>query len=189
MSPTFNPKDGSWTVIADMKIDCDGSPHCYNAHDTGLDALANGGPREAPYGYELNPHTGHPYVQGVDAPAYDATSHGFYVSATTYERREYPANDPHRYLNSETERFIVVPSSFRRHVPGIVLGCRATVKFRGRECPAVVGDIGPRFGEASIAVAAALGIDTNGRHGGTDEEVTYTIWPGVAAEGYQLHPA
>lgn len=190
MNPIHNEKDGSWTVIAPMAIDCDGSPHAYNPHDTGLDALANGGPVHDPYGYELNPRTGLAYIQGVDAPAYDESSHGFYVSATTYGRKEYPHNDPRRYLNSEIEPFIVVPGSFRRNVPGIVMGCRAVVRYKGRECEAVVGDIGPRFGEASIAVAKALGIDSNGRRGGVDApEVTYIVWPGVAAKGYELQPA
>lgn len=184
-----NP-DGSYTVQAPMAIDCDGSPHAYHPDDhSGLDALANGGPRNDPYGYEMNPHTGRPYIQGEDAPAYDDSSRGFYVSATTYQRRKFAANDPRRYLNSEKELFIVVPGSFRKHIPGIVLGCKAIVAFRGKSCDAVVGDIGPRFGEASIAVAAALGIDTNGRNGGTEEMVKYTIFPGVAAEGYELQPA
>ncbi len=190
MNIEFDKATGSYTVRAPMAIDCDGSPHAYHPDDkSGLDALANGGPRDDPYGYEVNPHTGKPYIQGQDAPAFDESSKGFFVSATTYGRKQYAHNDPMRYLNSETERFVVVPGSFRRHVPGVVLGCRAVVSFNGQECEAVVGDIGPRFGEASIAVAKALGIDHNGRHGGTDRLVTYRVYPGIPAPGYELQPA
>ncbi len=179
-----------FTYRGGMSIDCDGSPHAYHPDDkSGLDALANGGPKDDPYGYLLNPATKKPYIQGQDAPAFDDSSKGFYVSATTYERKEFPANDPRRYLNSETERFIVVPSKFRREAKGAVLGCKATVEYKGNVIETVVGDIGPRFGEASIAVARGLGINASGRHGGTDDGVTYRIYPGIAAEGYELHPA
>jgi hypothetical protein len=189
-NPTLQT-DGSWLIEnAPLAIDCDGSPHAYHPDNhSGLDDLRNGGPLDQPYGYEINPATRRPFVQGQDAPAYDESSRGFFVSATTYQRREYPANDPRRYLNSETELFIVVPAAFRKHVPGVVLGCRAEVTYGGKSCQAVVGDVGPRFGEASIAVAAALGIDANGRRGGVEAGVAYRIWPGVPAEGYELQPA
>lgn len=185
----FNPSDNSWTVHAGMAIDADGSPRAYGPDDSGLEYNKNGGPPDNPYGYELNHQTGRPFVQGDDAPMARSETIGFWVSATTYENREYAANDPMRYLDSEFVRYVVVPSSFRRHVRGIVLGCKATVEFNGKTVNAVVGDIGPDFGEASIATAEALGIQSNPRHGGVGNGVTYRIYPGVAAEGYRLIPA
>lgn len=183
--------DGSWLVSnAPMAIDCDGSPHAYHPDNhSGLDDLRNGGPADDPYGYELNPQTGKPFIQGVDAPAFDDSSRGFYVSSTTHQRPEFAGNDPMRYLDSETESFIVVPGSFRRHVAGIVIGCKAEATYRGKTVEAVVGDIGPSFGEASIACAKALGINPDGRTGGVSNGVTYRIWPGIPADGYELQRA
>ncbi len=169
-----------------FQIDADGSPRAYGPDNTGLDFNANGGPITAPYGYELNPKTGKPFIQGVDAPLFNETTRGFYVSATTYERKQFAANDPRRYLNSETERFGVVTGYFRKHVPGIVLGCKMLVRFNGKEAIAVAGDIGPSFGEGSIALAEALGIPSNARHGGVDNGVEWRTYPGVVCPGYEL---
>ncbi len=185
---TVSSTDGAYVIHAGMAIDADGSPRAYNKANSGLDDLLNAGPLNAPYGYELNPATGHPFVQGLDAPAYSADTQGFYVSSTSYQRREYPANDPSRYLNSETELYIVATRSFRRHIPGVVLGCRATVTYRGQSVTAIVGDIGPDFGEASVAVAKALGINSNARTGGCAHGVEYRIYPGQTVAGYQLQP-
>lgn len=187
--------DGSWLVRnAPMAIDCDGSPRAYHPDNhSGLDDLRNGGPASDPYGYELNPATGRPFIQGKDAPAFSPDTVGFYVSATSYCRKEYAHNDPHRYLNAETECFGVVPGWFRKHVPGVVLGCRMVISYEGQSIEAVAGDVGPSFGEASIACAKRLGINPNGRSGGVDSGVTYRIYPGVRAVvsgvPYDLQPA
>lgn len=182
-------KDGAWVAVTGMRIDADGSPRAYGPNNIGLEYNANGGPAHAPYGYELNHTTGKPYIQGQDAPAANLSTEGFYVSATTYENREFATNDPHRYLDSEKVRYVVVPSSFRRHVPGIVLGCKCLVTFNHQTVEAVVGDIGPDFGEASIATADALGIQSDPRHGGIGFGVEYRFYPGIAAEGFRLIPA
>lgn len=187
---TLTKIEGGWEITGiGLAIDADGSPRAYGPNDTGLDYNANAGPPNAPYGYELNPHTGRPFIQGEDAPAFSDTTRGFYVSSTTYQRREYAANDPMRYLNSETEVFIVVPGSFRKHVQGIVIGCRAEIEYQGRFIKAVAGDVGPAWGEASIAAAKALGINADPRHGGTSSGVTIRVYPGQPAEGYELQPA
>lgn len=193
MTITHNASDGefgSWLVTGvGMAIDADGSPYAYHPEKgKGLDYLPNAGHPGNWYGLACDDH-GHPYIQGSNAPAFDDSSRGFYVSTTTYERREFAHNDPRRYLNSETERFIVVPASFRKSVAGIVMGCKAIVRFDGKECTAIVGDIGPRFGEASIAVARALGINSNAKSGGVDHGVEYQVFPGVAVDGYELQRA
>lgn len=95
-------------------------------------------------------------------------------------------------LNSDVDRYIVVPPLVVKSVAPVVLGCKANVTFRGKTCTAVVGDLGPRTkaGEISRAAAIALGINPSPVSGGVDEiEVDYEIFPGIAADGYELQPA
>jgi hypothetical protein len=99
-------------------------------------------------------------------------------------------------LNAEEVPFIVVPPEIINAVQGVVLGCKASIGYKGRECPCVVGDIGPRnkLGEASPAAAEAVGIDGNPNTGGIDlPRVTFELWPGLAAEvngvTYKLQPS
>lgn len=185
----FDPTDGAWVFRGGMEIDADGSPRAYKSDNKGLDYLANGGPESAPYGYLLNPATGKPFIQGEDAPAFNDTTRGFYVSSTTYQRRDYAPNDPMRYLNSETESFGVVPGGFRLHVQGVVIGCLMKIRYNGKEIVAVAGDVGGRFGEASIMAAKLLGIPSSPRDGGVDSGVEYRTYPGIKAPGYELQPA
>ena len=67
-----------------------------------------------------------------------------------------------------------------------VLGCKArlTDTRSGKSVDCVVADTGPstKTGEASIAAAKALGIQSSARSGGEEKPVfTYELWPGVAA--------
>lgn len=188
-------EDGSWVAEDGMAINGDGSPRCYAPLGSGLeslDYLANAGARGNWWGIVCDPH-GTPYIQGDGAPAFSEQTKGFYVSTTTYERRQFPVNDCRRYLNSETESFIVVPSHFRRSVPGIAIGCRCIVTYKGLDAAAVVGDVGPDFGEGSIALASRLNIPSNPKTGGVLSGVTFRIFPGVPANvngtEYQLQPA
>jgi len=89
-----------------------------------------------------------------------------------------------RALNSDVDYFIVLPPPLIKAVAGKVLGCKAKVFYRGKSCDAVVGDVGParKVGEASRAVAKALGIDPSPINGGVDDaSVRYEWEPGVAA--------
>lgn len=74
--------------------------------------------------------------------------------------------------------YIVLPQGFG----GAQNGDLALVEHGGRKVLAVVGDRGPRrsLGEASIAVAQALGIDSHGGRGGVESGVRYTVFPGTA---------
>ena len=50
----------------------------------------------------------------------------------------------------------------------------------GRRCPAIYADVGPRakIGEGSIALAKAIGLSDNARHGGTSSHsILYIIFP------------
>ena len=91
-------------------------------------------------------------------------------------------------LESETEPYIAVPPAIICGVKGIVLGCKAVVKYNGLSVNAVVGDVGPhaKLGEISIACAEALQIPSSPLTGGVDSGVFYQLWPGIAAPGYQL---
>ena len=68
--------------------------------------------------------------------------------------------------------YIVVPSRQKG-----LLGDLAVVSYRGRSIAAVVGDCGPRYGEASVALADALGVNSHGVTGGIASGVTYVIYP------------
>lgn len=86
-----------------------------------------------------------------------------------------------RYLRSENLPFVVVPGPSRTwdyRVHGIRGGSVAAVIHEGRVQYAVVGDTGPRdiIGEASYAMAEALGIRPDPRRGGTDSGVTYIVF-------------
>ena len=65
---------------------------------------------------------------------------------------------------------------------GIRLGACAAAIFNGRVVYGVFGDTGPKtiLGEASHAMAKALGINPDPRNGGLAEiAVTYVVFPGT----------
>ena len=95
-------------------------------------------------------------------------------------------------LNSQVDRYIVVPPVIVWAVEGVVMGCQAFVTNtkNGRSSEAVVGDIGPhrKLGEISSALAVALGIDPSPTTGGYEDHVVhYSIIPGryAVVEGKQ----
>lgn len=101
-----------------------------------------------------------------------------------------------RFLNADTDRYIVVPPQAVQGAAPVVLGSQAWVTYRGKKVTAVVGDIGPRrrLGEISIALALALEINANPNTGGDDtDDILYRIHPGMPAvvDGvvYQLQHA
>lgn len=81
-----------------------------------------------------------------------------------------------RPLDATVVPYISLPLDYR----GASLGDLALVEFNGRKVWAVCGDRGPKgkFGEASTAVAEALGINSDGISGGVKKGVTYTLFPG-----------
>jgi hypothetical protein len=83
-------------------------------------------------------------------------------------------------LNPGQIPFIVVPLDFGRSHPDVKLGDYAAVSYGGKTVYAIVGDKGPAgvVGEGSIALAKALGINSDPRKGGADSGVTYVIIPG-----------
>lgn len=192
--PTQN-KDGSYTFVAKMAIDADGA----NGHDGSgraaygpngtnpLDYLANAGEEGNWWG--IVTQDGVPVIQDSTDPAM-----GYYISTTSYQRKLFHKIDPDRYLDSATENFIVVPSHWRMAIKGVVLGCKAEVKNlkTGKIVIGIVGDFGPRrkLGEASMAIAKALGVNPDPKKGGDENKIyQYTIYPDISIKGYELQPA
>lgn len=89
-----------------------------------------------------------------------------------------------RFLNPMRVPYVVVPKGqrFKQSHPGI--GCGDIVAVinpaNGLKAFAMVGDFGPedKFGEGSIALAQALGIDSHPGSGGTKDSLLYFFFPG-----------
>lgn len=89
-------------------------------------------------------------------------------------------------LDASTLPFIVIPlasTRFRYADHGIRAGQVALVLYGGRMVFGIFGDAGPSsiIGEASFAMAEALGIPSSPRTGGVDSGVTYLVFTGTAA--------
>ncbi|WP_307805186.1 glycoside hydrolase family 75 protein [Streptomyces sp. VRA16 Mangrove soil] len=111
-----------------------------------------------------------------------------FLDATAYQQSD------GRQLSAERLPYVVVPGASRRWNParsGVRGGTVAALVHRGRVLYAVVGDTGPSdiIGEASHAAARALGIDPDPVRGGTADEVTYILFPGVTARPIESHAA
>jgi hypothetical protein len=175
-----------------MQIDADGSPRAYGPNNSGLDYTANAGEPGNWYGIVTNENS-HPIIQGPNDPC-----PGFYVSPTTYVRKQFKESDPRRYLNSEKIEYVVISGKLRKMIPPVCIGCHVVVTNirTGKQVIAVCGDSGPsdKIGEGSIALALALGLNPDARHGGTDEHIIkFELYPGVPAtlenETFELQSA
>ena len=102
-----------------------------------------------------------------------------------------------KYLNADTDKYIVVPPQIRAKLPGIVMGCRGKVtnlKTHVEEW-GVVGEIGPedKTGETAYVLAKKLSPMVEYNSGDEGKDYLYEIWPGVpATDGsftYKLQPA
>lgn len=89
-------------------------------------------------------------------------------------------------LDASTLPFIVIPlasTRFRYADHGIRAGQVAVVLYQDRMAYGIFGDAGPAsiIGEASFAMAEALGIPSNPRTGGVDSGVTYLVFTDASA--------
>lgn len=87
-------------------------------------------------------------------------------------------------VDAETVPYIVANPIIAAMVPGVVLGCRGQVTFKGRVVECVLADVGPRrkIGEGSIALARALGMHESPISGGSDGiAVDWKWFPGQPA--------
>lgn len=95
------------------------------------------------------------------------------------------ATDSHgAYLDAATLPYVVVPlvsSRFDYKKAGLSLGTVVAVVYKDKVVYGIIGDLGPAsaIGEASYAMAKALGINPDPSYGGTDAGVTYIAFPGA----------
>lgn len=177
-----------WT--AGFTVDGDGSPRCYGPPGVEpLDYLANAGRPGNWWGLATHNRkpSGKPIIQGGADPC-----PSFYVSMTAYEIPAFRHGDPRRYVNSEEIVFSVVPSSVLKRVKGRCKGCQGKITDlkTGLSTASVIADVGPadHLGEASIAAARFFGLNPSPKNGGSPDKSRffYEMWPGLAAEGYNL---
>jgi hypothetical protein len=169
---------------AGMMIDADGAHHAYHPDGrSGLDFLGNAG-RPGNWWALVTDNgqaNGSPVKQTADDPA-----PGFFVSTTSLQDASRGRKDPRRYVDAESINFIVLPSNLNL---GAKLGDFAVVlrPDRAVHSYAVYGDVGPanQIGEASIALAKALGVPSNPKSGGIGHGVIYVVFTG-SAQGWPL---
>lgn len=171
---TLTEDNSAWFYESGMQIDADGAYKAYNQNNKlGLDWLANAG-HPGNWWALVTDKDGNPVVQGPDDPA-----PGYYISTTSLEDASKSKDDPRRYVDSSSIPFVVLPS---RKTFGAKLGdlCMVYNIARQKLCGGVYADIGPRdkIGECSIAMADALGINSNPKSGGTGNGIVYVVFPG-----------
>jgi len=164
---------------AGLAVDADGAFRAYHPDNRlGLDSIEHAG-RPGNW-WALATGTGktsgRPVVQRKDDPA-----PGYYVSMTSlFDARIPNERDPRRFVDAANVRYVVLPPAGFKHAR---LGDFATVinLRNGKVAGAIVADESApelKMGEGSIALANALGIDSNPRSGGIEHGVAYVVYPG-----------
>jgi hypothetical protein len=171
--------DSAFFYESGLMIDADGAYHAYHPDGkSGLDYLANAG--HPGNWWALVTDNGQPNGRPVIQTAADPAP-GFYISTTSLEDLNCDRKDPRRYVNSEAVNFIVLPG---RLGLGAKLGDFAVVirPATGVYDYAVYADVGPanKIGEASIALAAALGVPSSPKSGGVGHGIVYIVFPSSA---------
>lgn len=172
----------------------DGSPRCYGPEGCTpepLDYLGNAGSPETGWWGIVTDANGTPVFQQEGNPQKHPYP-GLYISCTAYGHSEYPPTDCRHWVDAETVKFSVIPSTVRMAIEPKFLGCRATIfdKKYQKQVDAVCAEIGPshHLGEASMAVCAAFGLSNNPKNGGSSDKKRwqYRFWPGEPAPGWKL---
>jgi glycosyl hydrolase group 75 (putative chitosanase) len=164
---------------AGLAVDADGAYRAYHPDNRlGLDSIEHAGHPGNWWALatDTGKPNGRPVVQGKDDPA-----PGYYVSMTSlFDASISDERNPHRFVDAESIPYVVLPPEGFKQAK---LGDFATVVNlrNGRVASAIVADEsapGLPMGEGSIALANALGIDSNPRSGGVEKGVAYVIYPG-----------
>jgi hypothetical protein len=173
------PGESAFFFQSGLAINADGAPQAYHPVGAkGLDALGNAGKPGNWWALvtDNGKANGKPVVQKESDPA-----PGFYLSTTALEDLTKERTDPSRYVNSATIPYVVLPPEAIKTLEAR-MGDFAVVinKKKHKFSHAIVADQGPKgqIGEGSIALADALSISSNPRHGGTANGVLYLIFPG-----------
>jgi Fungal chitosanase of glycosyl hydrolase group 75 len=166
--------------ISGMTIDADGSPNAYHpidaandgADDAGLDALANAG-KPGDWNGIITDRDGDPLIQQERDPY-----PGYYISCTSLSDKTKTFSDPTRYVDASKIPYVVLPQEIADR-GGARLGDFAVVVNlgNGKSSFAIYADIGT-LGEGSVALANALGIQSDARHGGESDGILYLLFPG-----------
>ena len=194
MKPWTLDPAGNFYTISDCPLNCDGDGAngqtggiaCYVPLGSGLqhlDNLENAGHIGNWWGLACYTN-GHPFVQQPNDPA-----PGAYVSTTAYVDTSKRVSDPHRYLDAAGVPFIVVPRLFIREVPGTVMGCYCEVEYQGEVVGAMVGDVGPDFGEFSLFLCKQFDPDASCHGTSINRGVTVRVYPGKQFKDYRLLPS
>jgi hypothetical protein len=164
---------------AGLAVDADGAFRAYHPNNRlGLDTIEDAG-RPGNWwalATDTGEPSGRPVVQGKSDPA-----PGYYVSMTSlFDAANPNERDPRRFVDAASIPYVVLPPVGFKHAK---LGDFATVFNRrnGKVAEAIVADESApelKMGEGSIALAVALGIDSNPRSGGIEHGVAYVIYPG-----------
>jgi len=172
----------AWRAKSRLRVEADGAPCAYAPRDSGLvtlDDLSSAGEPGNWYGIatDTDRGDGEPLIQQAGDPA-----PGYYISKTKYRDKTKLWRDQTAYPDATEVPYISVPPEML--LAGVQMGDVGVVlrKTKGVTLwtPVVVADVGPhrKFGEASIATAAKLGLPVSARNGGVDDLVIcYSIWP------------
>jgi hypothetical protein len=159
---------------AGMYIDADGAPNAYGPNNRGLDFTANAVRSDRFLSVALHPD-GTPVIQR------SGRFKGFYVSTTSLRNAAGSPKVPGTYVDARKIPYIVLPPEFMKQF-GVTLGDLAVVtnQRNGKTSFAIFADVGPhgKIGEGSVALARALGLNDDPRHGGTgDSSIAYLVFP------------
>lgn len=164
---------------ATMQINADGAPKAYHKDlALGLDYLANAGSKGNWWGLVTDTGTsqGKPITQETGDPA-----PGYYVSGTTLQDGTKEHGDQDRYVDSETIPFYVLPRQIQFPITigdfGFVIN-----KNNNTSSGCIFADVGPddALGEGSIALAKAIGIQSNPRQEGSEDKFIYILFSNSA---------
>jgi len=155
-------------------VDADGAPNAYGPHNRGLDFTAN-----AVRGGKFLSVATHP--DGKPVIQRSGRFKGFYVSTTSLRNATGSPTSPDTYVDARKIPYIVLPPEFMNQF-GVALGDLAVVTNQrsGKTSFAIFADVGPhgKIGEGSVALARALGLNDDPRHGGVgDSSITYLVFP------------
>ena len=165
------PDSRAFFFVSRMAIDADGAPNAYNSENTGLDELANAGEPSRWDGIITDRH-GNPLIQRENDPF-----PGYYISCTSLSDETKEFTDPTSYVNASKIPYVVLPREVadrggaRLGDFGLVMNLR-----NGKSSFAIYADIGT-LGEGSVALADALGIWSDARHGGQSDGILYLLFP------------
>jgi hypothetical protein len=176
---SFSENPRAFAYQSGMTIDADGAPNAYGPENCGLDDLSNAG--SPGHWSALVTDTGKPDGNPL-------VRNGFYISTTSLQDKSKKIDEPGRFVDATQIPFFVLPPRLEKKGDARLGDYGMVINLdNGRSSPAIFADQGPpgKLGEGSVALAQALGVDTNARKGGTNEGIVYIVFPGSGSESMQ----